>query len=205
MRLGHELLLGLQLLHQVVVNFLRDLSQVTFVRGESLFVNLRAFKQDTSDLGGDVTEHSVDLRVNVVSNLLFLSVDLLRGQLNLLHLSWLRAWEAWEAGLHHWIHTLGLSARALATWTLVLTTRPVIVVLEISTASAATLLVTATWVLLSLVWSWTLTSNSLLLVLSWVRPHHFEDLAQSAIFVFSDKLCLWNPEFNTEGSSIKRD
>ena len=191
LRLGHELLLGLQLLHQVVVNFLRDLIQVSFVRSKTQCVNLRAFKQDTSDLGGDFTEHSVDHRVNVVTNLLFLSVDLLGGQLNLLlHLSWLRDWEAWEAGLHHWIHTLGLSARDLATWTLVLTTRLVIVVLEISAASAATLLVTATWVLLSLVWSWTLTSNSLLLVLSLVRPHHFVDLAQSATFVFSNKLCL---------------
>lgn len=119
----------------------------------------------------------MDLRVNVVTDLLFLSVDLLGGQLNLLHLSLLRTWEAWEALLHHWIHTLGLSARDLATWTLVLTTSPVIVVLEISAASATTLLVTATWVLLSLVWSWTLTSKSLLLLLNWVRPHHFEDLA----------------------------
>ena len=83
----------------------------------------------------------------MVTNLLLLSIDLLRGQL--LHKRLLRTAEAREVGLHHGMHTLGLYMRGL-TRALVLATRLVVLIYATSTAA---LLVTATLILLSLVWS----------------------------------------------------
>lgn len=159
----------LLLLDQVVVNFLRDVSQVSLVLGEKQLINLRAFKQDTSDFRSHIFINTLNVRVNVVTNLLLLSIDLLRGQF--LHKRLIRTDEAREVGLHHGMQTLGLYTRGLATWALVLTTRLIVLVVA---ASAAALRVTATWVLLSLVWSRTPLTCISSGLLWWLRSHNFD-------------------------------
>lgn len=168
LRLGRELLLGLHLLHQVVVNFLGDLLQVTLVTCKTHCINLRGFKKDTSDLRSNFTVDLLDPWVNAVTDLLFLSVNLVGGEL--LHWCSLLA-KRWEStgSLHHWLHLWLLATHLTWCTTLVLTTTGFVV----EVAASSTGIAATTVLVLALVGSLTTTS-----ALWWVWPDHLENLAQ---------------------------
>lgn len=194
-------LLLLNLAHEVRMDFLGDLGQVSLIVDQHGLINLRTFEKDTSDLRGDVAESVMNVRVDAISNLLLLGVDLLWSHLTLrnllqllllLHSLWvlllsrdlllLHLWEGTWLLLH--VHllllhlTLGLAPRTLAT----ISTVVVLLAATATTLAASLLLIVRSWASLLEV------TTSSILGDDWL--HHLDNLTKTALLALGLQL-LW--------------